>query len=135
MDAEISGLKLTLCNVYGFNDDNTEFYIDIIQHVEAQPNDNRIVGGDFNPILNSEIDKNGTTTKKAQILTNNWMELTELADIWRFKHPDSHKYTWYIKNPQAVFYKLDFFFFLVSYDIRERPSWTQIRQFSSLHYI
>ena len=43
--------------VYGPNDDNTDFYVDVIQHVEAQPNDNRIIGGDFNMSLNSEIDK------------------------------------------------------------------------------
>ena len=87
--------------------------------MEAQPNDNRIIGWDFNLILNSEIDKKKssatTTNKRSQILINNWMEETELADIWRFQHPDSHKYTWYRKNPQPVFCRLDFF--LVSYGI------------------
>ena len=120
LDAEINGLRLTLCNVYGPNDDNTDFYVKVIQHVVAQPNDNRIIGGDFNLILNSEIDKksNATTTnKKSQILINNWMEETELTDIWRFQHPDSRKYTWYRKNPQPVFCRLDFF--LVSYGITE----------------
>ena len=33
------------------------FYVDVIQHVEAQPNGNRIIGWDFNLILNSEIKK------------------------------------------------------------------------------
>ena len=118
LDAEMNGLRLTLCNVYGPNDDNTDFYVEVIQHVEAQPNHNRIIGGDFNLILNSEIDRksNATTTnKKSQILINNWMEETELTDIWRFQHPDSRKYTWYRKNPQPVFCRLDFF--LISYGI------------------
>ena len=55
-DAEINGLRLTLCNIYDPNEDNTDFYIEVIQHVESLPNDNRIIG-DFNLVLNILIDK------------------------------------------------------------------------------
>ena len=121
IDAEISGLRLTLCNIYGPNEDNADFYIEVIQHIESLTNDNGIIGGDFNIVLNILIDKkSGTmnTNKKSQILINNWMEETELVDIWRFQHLDSRKYTWCRRNPSPVFCRLDFF--LVVYGITEK---------------
>ena len=121
IDAEINGLRLTLCNIYGPNEDNADFYIEVIQHVGSLPNDNRIIGGDFNLVLNILIDKkSGTmnTNKKSQILINSWMEETELVDIWRFQHPDSRKYTGCRSKPSTVFCRLDFF--LVSYGITEK---------------
>ena len=119
--AEFNGLRLTLCNMYGPNEDNADFYIEVIHHVESLPNDNRIIEGDFNLFLNILTDKkSGTmnTNKKSQILINNWMEETELVDIWRFQHPDSRRYTWCRRNPSPVFCRLDFF--LVSYGITEK---------------
>ena len=63
IDAEINGLRLTLCNIYGPNEDNADFYIEVIKHIESLPNDNRIIGGDFNLVLNILIDKNSGTMK------------------------------------------------------------------------
>ena len=142
IDAEINGLRLTLCNIYGPNEDNADFYIEVIQHVESLPNDDRIIGGDFNLVLNILIDKkSGTmnTNKKSQIWINNWMEETELVEIWRFQHPDSRKYTWCRRNPSPVFCRLDFF--LVSCGITEKnnqiryPTRIQIWSLVSLSYI
>ena len=45
------------------------------------------------------------------------MEETDLVDIWRLQHPDSHVYTWYRKKTSPIFCRLDFF--LVSYGITE----------------
>ena len=44
IDIEIYGFRTTLCNVYGPNDDNPEFYVDVIHQIESLPNDNRIIG-------------------------------------------------------------------------------------------
>ena len=76
LDAEINGLRLTLCNVYGANDDNTDFYVEVIQHVEAQPNDNRIIAGDFNLILNSEIDKKKKAMPQLPIKNHRFWSIT-----------------------------------------------------------
>ena len=78
-------------SIYGPNEDNPEFYTEVIQQIEYIPNDNRIIGGDYNLVLGLENDKKGgrmTTNKKSQTLINNWMEETDLIDIWRFQHPD-----------------------------------------------
>ena len=59
IDIEIDGFRTTLCNVYGPNDDNPEFYVNVIHEIESLPNDNGIIGGDFNLVLNLDIDKKG----------------------------------------------------------------------------
>ena len=120
LDVEIDGIRVTLGSIYGPNEDNPEFYTEAIQQIESIPNDNRIIGGDYNLVLDLEKDKKGgrrTTNKKSQILINNWMEETDLIDIWRFQHPDSRVFTWHRKRPYPIFCRLDFF--LVSYGITE----------------
>ena len=97
IDIEIDGFRTTLCNIYGPNDDNPEFYVNVIHQIESLPNDNRIIGGDFNLVLNLNIDKKGgksSTHMKSQTLIKNWIGDTELIDIWRFHHPSSLMYSW-----------------------------------------
>ena len=48
---------MTLCNVYGPNEENADFFIDLIHNIESLPNDNRIVGGDFNLVLDLTVAK------------------------------------------------------------------------------
>ena len=57
LDIEMEGLRMTLANIYAPNDDDTSVYIDVIQLIESLPNDNQIIGGDFNLVLDLEIDK------------------------------------------------------------------------------
>ena len=59
LDIEIEGLRMTLANIYAPNEDDTSFYINVIQLIESLPNDNQIIGGDFNLVLDLEIDKKG----------------------------------------------------------------------------
>lgn len=120
LDIDIDGVRMTVGSIYGPNEDNPEFFIDVIHQIESIPNDNRIIGGDFNLILDLNLDKKGgqkSTHKKSCTLVKNWMEETELVDIWRLQHPDSHMYTWNRKRPSPIFCRLDFF--LVSYGITE----------------
>ena len=116
---EIDEFRTILCNVYGPNYDNIEFYVDVIHQRKLKlSNYNRIIGGDFNLVLNLDIDKKGgnsTTNTKSQALINDWMDDTEFVDIWRFHHPDSRVYCWDTKRPTPFFCRLDFF--LVSFGI------------------
>ena len=59
LDIEIEDLQMTLANIYAPNDDNTSFFINVIQLAESLPNDHQIIGGDFNLVLDLEIDKKG----------------------------------------------------------------------------
>ncbi len=121
IDIDIDGIRFTLANIYGPNDDNPEFYIELIKLIESLPNDNRIIGGDFNLVLDLDKDKKGgnlTTNKKARNIIRAWMEETDLVDIWRIQHDNDQKYTWCRKKPTPIFCRLDFF--LVSFGMTER---------------
>ena len=121
LDIEINGLRITLANIYAPNQDTPDFFVNVLHGIESLPNDNRIVGGDFNLVLDLDLDKKGgikSTNSKSQCLINNWMEETDLIDIWRFHHPEERIYTWYRTKPTKIFCRLDFF--LLSYSLTEK---------------
>ena len=57
LDIELDDIRCTLVNLYAPNEDEPEFFIELVQTIEALPNDHRIVGGDFNLVLDLDIDK------------------------------------------------------------------------------
>ena len=123
LDMDINGLKLTLCNtcIYAPNNDDSEFFIDVIQKIESIPNDHRIIGGDFNLVLDLDADKYGglrTTHLKSQCAIKSYMEETDLVDMWRQQHPNEKKFTWIRRNPNIMFCRLDFF--LVSFGLTQK---------------
>ena len=127
IDIEIDGVRLTLANIYGPNNDDSDFYIKLIELIESLPNDNRLIGGDFNLVLDIDKDKKGgnlTTNKKARNIVKAWMEETDLVDIWRIQHENDNIYTWCRKKPTPIHCRLDFF--LVSFGITDRVDTSNI---------
>ena len=118
LDVTIGDKDFTLANVYGPNDDNPEFFLELINDIENLPNDNRIIGGDFNLVLDKYMDKSGgrmvTHENSTEVLLA-WMDETDLMDIWRHQHPLDKRYTWLKRNPQLIQCRLDFF--LVSFGL------------------
>ena len=55
----IDGTRLTLANIYAPNVDDPEFFKEVRNKIEGLPNDNRIIGGDINLVLNLDLDKLG----------------------------------------------------------------------------
>ena len=50
LDTEIQGKDITLANIYGPNEDNPNFYENLIQNISDFENENVIVCGDWNLI-------------------------------------------------------------------------------------
>ena len=112
LDIEIDGFRLTLCNLYAPNDDEPQFFLDLFEILERHPNDDRIIGGDWNLVLDVSLDKRGGAWKtnfQSQAVVHNYMEETELVDIWRFHHPNDFRFTWHRRNPTKISCRLDFF--------------------------
>ncbi len=90
IDLELEGCKFTLANIYGPNIDDPEFFSDMITDVALQ-NDYIVIGGDFNFVMDVELDKKGgnpkTHDKSARIIKA-WCDDSNLIDIWRHQHPD-----------------------------------------------
>ena len=112
---------MTLASIYAPNKDDPEFIIEVRNKVESLLNDNRLIGGDYNLVLDLLLDKKGgrnTTHMKSQEKLKDWMESTELVDVWRAQHPNDLKYTWSRSRPTKMFCRLDFF--LASHGLFDR---------------
>ena len=84
-----------------------------------------IIGGDFNEILNPELDGLGGKPKlKESVKTINQIRsLFDLIDIWRVRNPDVKRFSWRQKNP-VIQRRLDFW--LISSSIQDDIESTDI---------
>ena len=118
MDITIQEKRITLVNIYGSNTDSPEIYSKFIQQIENIANDNRVIGGYHNFVLNVNKHKregNPVTNTNTQELVQAWMEESDLVDIWRMKNPDTFRSTWRRKNPTPIQCRHDFF--LISFGL------------------
>ena len=72
MDITIGEQRVTLVNIYGPNRDDIDFFNNLMDQIEELTNENRIIGGDFNVILDLEQDRKGgskTTFEVTGIIT------------------------------------------------------------------
>ena len=110
---------MTLSNIYGPNNDDPIFFEHIYESIENLPNDNRIVVGDFNNIMNPLLDKQGGrpdhSNTKARAITQNYIDEFEMFDVFRKQHPETKQYTFHTPSPNVVFTRLDFY--LVSFGL------------------
>ena len=49
LDIEVHDIRMTLANLYAPNQDDQHFFQHLKIEIECIPNDNRIIGGDYNP--------------------------------------------------------------------------------------
>ena len=77
-----------------------------ISQIESE---NLILGGDFNKILNPELDRRGGSTKitNSALIINSFLENAEWYDVWRVTHDNMFQFTW---RRQRVMSRLDYFF-------------------------
>ena len=68
-----------------------------------------IIGGDFNVILEPDLDGTGgkPQVKDSCKKIDNLCSLFDLIDIWRIRNPDTMRFTWRQKNP-IIQRRLDF---------------------------
>ena len=98
---EMNQKKFVICNVYGPNTDSPTFFKEMIRIIDSyQEYDGIVIGGDFNLVINPEIDRNGSSanhTKVVKVLKL-YMECSGLVDVWRDRNTDSRRYTWHRWN-------------------------------------
>ena len=102
IEMEVENKKITLITIYGPNKDSPEFYNILQDTIEYFDNDYYIICGDFNLILNPDLDcyrylhiNNPKSRERLlEIIENN-----HLIDAYRELHPDIRRYTWRKTNP------------------------------------
>ena len=103
--------KITLVNVYGPNRDNPDFYKNIKNIIIEHNFDNIIWGGDWNLVLNPNLDYMNyrhINNPKSQETVLEIKDYLELSDVWREINPELLRYTWRRPHPFQQS-RLDFF--------------------------
>lgn len=128
LDITLDDTRCTLCNIYGPNNDNPQFFLNVIENIESFDNEVKILGGDFNTVLNASIDKSNlieNSHPKTSDFLNNILEEMDLVDIWRHCNPLSKLYTWSRHKPSPIFSRIDYF--LVSFSVCNKITDTTIK--------
>ena len=103
--------SITLINIYGPNRDNPDFYSKINRKIEELNLTNIIWAGDWNLVLNPNLDYHNyrhNNNPRAQERVIEIMNERELVDIWREINPEILQYTWRRTRPLQQS-RLDFF--------------------------
>ena len=101
----------TIINIYGPNEDRPAFFRSIKQRLEALPNENIVIGGDFNFVLDFQRDSNycRQNNPRARDAFVQTVEEQGLIDVWREVNPGKQAFTWTKQNP-LKYGRLDMFF-------------------------
>jgi exonuclease III len=120
IDLTVCDRRMTIVNIYAPNNDDSDFVRGIIDVIETSDNDDRIIAGDFNCVLNDIKDKKGGaavhSNQNMKDLIVSYIEEADLVDVWRKQHPHDSQFTFHRKfRNQFVFSRLDYF--LVSFGL------------------
>ena len=102
-------IKLT--NIYGPNEDELLVFNKLDDYLIKNTDINVIIGGDFNTILDIDIDrKNGliNTHKNIRSKLKQIIDANNLIDIWRAQHPNKQQFTWHSNTRPIIFSRLDY---------------------------
>ena len=113
LDIIIEGKHFTLINLYGPNEDKPKFYKELRQKYTSLDNDNIIMCGDWNFVLNPDIDSNNylhiNNPRARQEVLDNMMEEDGLLDVYRVYNEEQREFTWSRRNPVRKQARLDYF--------------------------
>ena len=101
----------SLLTLYAPNVDTPDFYVQVCNDFEDFATGHKIICGDYNLTLNSNMDRWNSTNEnqKSQDVLCQYIEDNNLMDIWRVRHPTTRQYTWERMNPTRSASRLDFF--------------------------
>jgi len=112
LNIKIEDRELLLINIYGPNEDNKNFCMEIADKASQLYNGSTIIGGDFNTVLDPLLDKKGGSIDhhaKCRETLQSIISDRDLVDIWRILNPNKQLFTWYRKKPSLIFSRLDHF--------------------------
>lgn len=116
LDLTVDSLRINIMNIYAPNEDNPCFFEEIHNVLSAQENNQNIIVGDYNTVLDVSKDRTGMHTfnyhPQALIEIKELIASLDLVDIWRFQNPDSIRYSWR-RGQQAS--RIDYF--LISFSL------------------
>ena len=112
LDIDIQGKEITLANIYGPNEDNPNFYETLKRNIAEFENENVIICGDWNLVLDFEKDCYNylhINNPRARNVVLSLIEEEHFIDVWRVMNENTQKYTWRRLNPTKKQARLDYF--------------------------
>lgn len=117
---KIQDQNFTILNVYAPNKEEHQVhfynYVKNVLTREFGQDKHIIIGGDFNLIMNPQLDRQSASSFKSTASyvsvkrsLNEILELYDMSDLWRRKNPNSKCFTWKRKIP-SVKSRLDYWF-------------------------
>lgn len=102
LKACIEGHEVLICNVYGPNNDKPPFFDNVQKCIDDMQCSNIIWCGDFNLVLNPDLDYynyKSTNNPKARDKVLELMESNGYIDPFRQLHENTRRYSWREKKP------------------------------------
>ena len=87
LKVKVQNETMLLANIYAPNKDDPDFFREVFDLIDKIGVDRKIIGGDFNLVMDNSIDRTGRGPhkhQKAMEKINNLVEIMDLTDIWRF---------------------------------------------------
>lgn len=110
LSLKINDIPIVLTNVYGPNNDDPNFFLDMFTQIDKFDAFNLVIAGDFNAVL-GPLDYQGSqphhSNKKSKEIISILMDEFNLIDVWRHFNPNLKQYTRHQANPK-VLSRLDF---------------------------
>ena len=100
-----------IANIYAPNVNDEEFFKEVFCKVNELNCVHIILGGDFNVVLNAELDRSVNNSYNQNNLKEieKAMEDMQLCDIWRDKNPERKCFTWMKGKEKVTWSRIDFF--------------------------
>lgn len=112
MKGRLEDQMVTLINIYAPPESEKHFYKTLFDIISLETEGVLICGGDWNLVLNHNLDTT-STTKSSKIHLSRYLNttLTELGiiDVWRETHPLERDYTYY-SAPHLIYTRIDYYF-------------------------
>ena len=92
----INDYTYCIANLYGFNEDNSDFFGECMSTIHKMNCVYTVIGGDFNVVRDAKLDrsKNIIYHKKCKLFWDNTIEEENLVDVWRVQHPEKRMLTY-----------------------------------------
>ena len=95
LEITIKGKKITLVNLYGPNEDRPQFYSYIKQKIEELDNEMAIICGDWNLIIDPELDCENykhVNNPKARAVVKDLLDELEIMDAYRLINEEEKRF-------------------------------------------
>lgn len=109
VQGNLFNIPVVLANIYAPNWDDMQFFKNLFSLLPCLDSHNIIIGGDFNCVLDSSIDRSnpiqrtGQLSNKAAHCINLFMQTYGVADPWRVKNPTLKKFSCFSPPTQVLF--------------------------------